>query len=381
LAVVFALYTIARFGYDGVQPPGMIPRDFQTFYNASNHLNQGLKVYTPEDASPYKYSPTFLAIFASTFHRFPLFWSWLLWCTVSIAAWSATCRIFWSRALLGKGAPSLKTALALIAAAVIFSWHGYLEHFSYGQADCLLLGIFVLAAWVRSKRYGNWLSAFLIGSILVTKPQMAILLAYFVVQRDFEVLVLGLLTTLVLLLLPGFFWGWPRLFSLFADWRHCLEAQTAEFITGNLNQSLAAAIARLSGRRDWVHALNMLSVLGAGALTLAFAQRKRNRSSVNFNSKLACWSLALYLVTSPLSWRWITFAWMPIFITLAAQALKDKKRPLIILLSIFMLNGILLQAIIAHALGIAEVDDLSRFGLYALGNLLLLSASTVEQVA
>jgi hypothetical protein len=374
--VILGAYTIWRFGIDQIQPPGFVPRDFDTFYKASQRVAAGENPYLPDEPSPFKYSPTFLLAFSATLAKLPKETSWLIWCVLSVlvcfGSWNAIFKI-----TLADCAPRPTVLAALLAAFTVFGWHGYLEHFSYGQADFFVVGAFLLSAAFVARNRMKPTAAALLSFALVTKPQAALLLAPFAVLREYRLLAYTFGFTSALLLLPGVFWGFGRLLSLFSLWRECLSHQSVEFLIGNLNQSLAACLGRWFGKPEAVTALMPMVVAAAliGVAALAWRWRSASRLWPEPKARLAVAALPFYAIVSPLGWRWLTFIWIPAGVVAASAALKKRSRPALILLSLFALNGLLLQAIIAHALGIREVDDLSLAGMYCVGNLLLLAAS------
>ncbi len=375
---IFVLYTIGRFGIDQIRPPGLIPNDYMNFHHASDRLTQGAQVYQAEDSSPFKYSPTFLVLFKYTFDLLPHHLAWILWCALSISGFAWATHWLWLTAGLSFRLPR-RQLVALLVAFGIFAWHGYIELFSYGQGDMLLFAIFVGAVATTPKKSGDALAAGLMSLLLITKPQAGILLAYFLICRRWRMLALTAGGTLVLLLAPALGWGLTRQSQLFSQWWVVLAQQSIEFLTGNLNQSLAAAIARGLGHRSWVQILTPVIVAEGAALalfvTLLWPHAKV--TSPRNHTRLAVTTLLLYAVISPLSWRWFTFIWLPCGVILAADVLTllPRLRLSVALLVVFALTGTLLQTFVAHALGIREIDELSQLGFYALGNGLLFTVA------
>lgn len=371
---IFALYTIGRFGIDQIRPPGMVPNDYENFHHALARLNAHEPIYRPNDASPFKYSPTFLLIFGATLGQLEFHRAWVLACAISAFAFAWAARWLWVNGI-ELGRLSQGKLAALLAAFGVFHWHGYIEHYSYGQGDALILSAFVAAAAFAEHEL---LSALLLALILITKPQAAILLSYFLMTRRWRVLGWSALLTIGLLLAPALSWGWQSLSAMFGQWGQCLQNQSLEFLTGNLNQSLAATVARLSGKRELVVPLTTAMVGTAAALSALFAAALPELSRLGPRGRawLVAFTLLLYSLSSPLSWRWNTFLWLPIGVLAASDALLKHSKPTRFLLVAFALNGILLQTTVAHWLGIREIDELSRIGLYTLGNALLFLATT-----
>jgi hypothetical protein len=257
---------------------------------------------------------------------------------------------------------------------MVFGWHGYLEHFSYGQCDFIMFSLFILAALAIDENESNrahFLAATLMSLALLTKPQTGLLLSYFLVTRRYKFLIFTAFTTLALLFLPAIGWGVDQQLSLFSQWKVSLiQQQTSEFLTGNLNQTLAAALARLAGHREIVQPLTWIFIVLAGPLFIHFCRGAGvSRKS---RTRMICATLMFYCVVTPLSWRWLTFIWIPVFFILATDAIRSSKSKVLRYpLAIFILVGILLQTAVAHFFGISEVDNLSRDGLYCFANCLL----------
>jgi hypothetical protein len=311
----------------------------------------------------------------------------------SVAFFSLMILWLWQTALSSRGPPwATRTTVvfgASLGAALIAGWHGYLEHFSYGQADMLLIALFLLAVRLEDRAR---LSAFTLSLILITKPQMAILLAYFLLRRRLELLGwVGVITVVLLVLPPALIQGWAGL-RFFHEWEQMLtQQQTVEFFIGNLNQSLAASIARWTGIEKIVAPLTQLIVgmSGFGILVAARRQPALEKLSPEVRAKLAALTLVFYCVVTPLSWRWLTLIWIPaatLFLFETARewlhpdpgGLGVRKFSHLVLAILFCLTGLLLQSVIAHALGIAEVDRLSGAGFYTVGNLLILALGTMH---
>ena len=375
---IFVLYTIGRFGIDQIRPPGLIPHDYMNFHHASDRLAAGIPIYQSEDDSPFKYSPTFLVFFKNTFDLLPPSLAWILWCAISIAGFAWGTYWLWLTAGLTFRVPR-RLLITLMVGAGICAWHGYIEHFSYGQGDMILFALFIGAVATMPVISGDALAAGLMALLLIAKPQAGILLAYFLVCRRWRMLAFTAAGALILLVLPALGWGMARQNLLFSQWWVVLSQQSIEFLKGNLNQSVAATVARGLSERSLVQPLTMLAVAtGAlSALGVSWVWPHAATASPRNHARMAVTTLLLYAVVSPLSWRWFTFLWLPAGVLIAVDALTLRPRPRLqlTLLALFAACGLLLQTFIAHALGIQEVDELSRIGFYTLGNCLLFTAS------
>jgi hypothetical protein len=377
--IVFSAYTVFRFGYYSVQWPGMTPNDYAINHRAAERFLNGQELYQPNDPSPYKYSPTFVFFFVNTLNRLPIKTAWFLWCILSIVPFFVGFYRLLTRAFPKITTLELQPALLILFSLAAF-WHGYLEHFSYGQVDFILFALWLMAFDLDCSNDDstsrNTLISLLISASLLIKPQSAILLAFFLMQRKFKLLALTTLLTVILLFLPYPFWG-GRLFVYFAQWKNCIEQQSIELLTGNLNQSLAAVLARISH-----HTSSMMTwakgfiALGASAC-IVFTYRKPLEASVEAKARLFCVCASLYLVLSPLSWRWLSFYWLPLGVVLGMDAFNGGKenRVLRAVLYFAFALSLLLNKNIALHFGLEDTEPLSYWGFYGAINLLLLSGA------
>ncbi|MBU6154888.1 MAG: hypothetical protein KGP28_11345, partial [Bdellovibrionales bacterium] len=170
------------------------------------------------------------------------------------------------------------------------------------------------------------------------------------------------------------FWLGPsRLLELFQEWLRCLaEQQSPSFISGNINQSLAAAISR------WLDLPEAVGVLSASALVIysmcliiiKSRQKPDLRSLGPGQANLfLAFGLSSYLVCSPLSWRWAVFNWVPVVLVL--WRMKGSEKSLIT----WALIALLSQGFIGRHFDTLHEDAVSWFGLYALASLILWIAS------
>jgi hypothetical protein len=273
LLAVLAVYCTTPFGFLAVRPPGMIPNDYAVYHDTCTRLEQGKVVYNPSDPSPYKYSPTYLLAFCSTQHKLGKANAWPVFAGVSIVLFCAAMYLLMSWAF--GGIPRPRRLLPVLVPAVVFGWHGLLEQFSYGQIDFILFAMFAMAAIVAEQKRAAPLAALLMSLVLLTKPQMAIWMAYVLLVGNWRVIALRAAIFSFLFALPVVAWGPAKVFALLTEWKSVLDQQSVEFMTGNHNQGLGAVVARLTGHKPLVFAFTKLFfVLGtAGTLVLAYFAR------------------------------------------------------------------------------------------------------------
>ncbi len=360
-----------------LNPSSKIPGDFNVYWTASERFLQHQPIYRPEDPSPFKYSPTFLSIFYVTFFQIPLRFSAALWMTLSIASIALpfmTLGIMVSRLVKTQG-----RSLWIIAIAILISWRGFIETLSYGQADLFLTSAFLFWAFSilysplqrqKSPSTNFWITrAWIPALTLMIKPHFLLAFIPVFFLRPFrEVFIYGVITVLAYLI-PVFWIGPNRLLHLFGEWIKCLvQQQGPDFMSGNLNQSLAATLARLTGRIEWVGALSFILILGYLISTLIFLRRRRDALSIG-DSRTTWLALAFglsgYLLFSPLSWRWSIFNWVPV---IGVLTIEGRARPYLITWAFIALCT---HGFIGKHLEILHVDAVSFAGLYCGASLVL----------
>jgi len=387
-------YSVYRFGYSSIKPPGMIPNDYACFHRMAVRLKANEPIYRPTDASPFKYSPGFAFLFRHSFGAVEEKPSWQLWCAASAFFLSLGIFWFWCRGLIGLLPGTVKRVsrpkfLIALGIATMCGWHGFIEHYSYGQTDAILVSFYFGAVAFSLRRKTEPLSALLLALILLTKIQMGVLLAPFLLRRQWRLLAMAGAFLIFVTALPAASWGMPQFKEYFIHWMQTLGAQDSIFLTGNLNQSVASSIARLSSNRHWVGPLGIVNI-GLGFIWFTAIALRQKRQWVRIKNpeaiiRLALATLMAYAILSPLSWRWLTFIWIPTGAILFSDAFgglrassKRATAAFRTLLVLFTLNGLLLQKFIAHFLGVQEVDELSWASLYCLGNILLFGASVIS---
>lgn len=378
LLLVLVIYCTTRFGFLAVRPPGMIPNDYAVYHDTCTRWHEGKLIYNPQDPSPFKYSPAFLVGFCATVYKIGKEPSWPLFAGISIALFAVAMSALLKWAF--GGIPPARRLLPVLLPSVVFGWHGLLEQFSYGQIDFLMFVLFVAAALAAERKQLQPLAALFMSLVLITKPQMAIWLGYFLLVGNWRVLGMTVGATLLLLVAPVLVFGRAGFIDVLAQWKHGLSEQSVEFMTGNHNQGLGAVMARLSGSKANVFAYtNLFLAVGTTAtVVLTSLLRKGPALTHPRRARAFCWITLLYLLLCPISWRWVTFVWMPIGAIVALDTLQSRKPLALGALGGFVLCGIVLQRIVANSLGIHEVDELSWAGLYAAASFFLLVASTAN---
>ncbi len=335
LSAIFCLLAY-RFGplwYSEGNSP--LPGDFQVYWLAAKRWMEGSSIYLPSDPSPFKYSPSFAIFFQATFFQLNPRLAAAVWNVASVLAYLGSLGFLGIRLMNRVDRPG--RLVFGVLAGIALSWHGFLETLSYGQAD-LLLGsawVFIMATFLpgpdgahgdrHAEASSGWIArSLLVACILAVKPQFLIaLLPLALVVRKRELLAAALLTA-ALYLAPVFSVGPKALIQQFQAWMDCLRVQQdSAFLAANINQSASSVLARWLGHPEWVGALGALGVLG---FWLGFGKSvtrsglHRRAGTLPWNAALGFFSLALagYLLFSPLSWRWLTFLWVPLCLSVLA---------------------------------------------------------------
>lgn len=381
LSVFFAGVALSlslRFGlFWYLEPASRIPGDFQVYWVAAERLSAGLPIYQPTDTSPFKYSPTFAYLFRWCLFSLNQKLAAAVWMAASVLAFFGALLVLGSRLVARAGNPGQLVGAAVVAIAL--SWHAILETLSYGQVDLSLgaaLVVILLPATGGQRDRSNGskaLRALLWGLILMVKPHLALVLASACVAFGWREGLRAAIATSAFLVLPALWLGPARLMALFGEWWNCLRVQQdAAFMTGNINQSLAAVLTRLMDRPQEFGALSALAVLAYLALISLFRPVLRRRwgarGGISPETKLALLACGLcgHLVFSPLSWRWGVFLWIPIVAIVASL----QRSPLKLLPWLVLATACV--GPIASWLGLGRDDQVSFLGLSCWASLALL---------
>ena len=369
LSFIFCLLAY-RFGplwySEGSSP---LPGDFQVYWLAAKRWVEGSPIYLPSDPSPFKYSPSFAIFFQTTFFQLNPRLAAALWNVASVLAYLGSLGFLGIRLLNRVERPG-RIALGMLA-GIALSWHGFLETLSYGQAD-LFLGsawVFMMATFLSAP--SGWIArSLLVACILAVKPQFLIALVPLVLVLGKRELLAAALCTAALYLAPAVTIGPQALIHQIQAWIDCLRVQQdSAFLAANINQSAASVLARWLGRPEWVGVLGALGVLGFWLGFGKSATRSglhRRTGTLPGDAALGFFSLALagYLLFSPLSWRWLTFLWVPL--CTSVLALGAPMRTLAPWAGLALLTQSRVSQWVGQWLnewlGLSEPDAISRWG-------------------
>jgi hypothetical protein len=358
-----------------------LPSDFQVYWLAAKRWVEGSPIYLPSDPSPFKYSPSFAIFFQATFFQLSPRLAAAVWNVASVLAYLGSLGFLGIRLMNRVDRPG-RLVIGVLA-GIALSWHGFLETLSYGQAD-LFLGsawVFIMATFLSApegargdrgaEASSQWIArSLLVACILAVKPQFLVaLLPLALIVGKRELLAAALLTA-ALYLAPAFTIGPQALIQQFQAWMECLRVQQdSAFLAANLNQSAASVLARWLGRPEWVGALGALGVVGFWLLfgkSVTDSGLHRRTRTLPWDAALGFFSLALagYLLFSPLSWRWLTFLWVPL--CMSVLALGAPARTLAPWAGLALLTQSRVSQWVGQWLkewlGLSEPDAISRWG-------------------
>jgi hypothetical protein len=272
-----------------------------------------------------------------------------------------------------------------------------LEHLSYGQSD-FFVGAVAIAVYLLTPGRGSTfrrrrilLAGFLMALALTTKPAALLLFLGLAWDAELGVFTAGAAMVLALFCITGLVMmadGAPwSLMTLTGQWLTSLGQQPSVLFGGNLTQGLGAVLARNLGHMEWSKSFSKGFFFGGTALFAAclargVARRKlaeSQRCPFELLQKLSV-SMGVFLLCNPLSWRWNTFLWLPVAYFVVLTARKVRKKPQMKVLQYGLLGGfavlaLLSQTWMAHLVGVAEVDDMSHWGVYGWASLLLTAAA------
>ncbi len=358
LKILF-IYTFLRFGFPLEKKGGLIPNDFQIFYTALERLRLGQSFYIASDASPFKYSPAFLHAFEVTLGTLAPEWGWCVYLFISLLVWFGALHLWFQN--------KTTSSLLFFGLGWLASWHGFLEHLSYGQADFLTFGFFVLAALLLNRSRQNF-GALCFAVALLIKPLSLFfatgpLLIHPSREKSFWVIKSILIAATLLFFSSS---------SLeIQNWITSLSLQPPNLFFGNINQSTLASILR------WTHqgvsspfislgqifCLGLLLVLFIFGFAVSLFSRQKSEPI-----KGIALGVLFYLLLNPLSWRWLSFAWILPFTTFNP---RNKSTTFWAGLTLTVALILMLQKNISKLLGITEIDVLSGYGFYTIVSFLL----------
>ncbi|OFZ20118.1 MAG: hypothetical protein A2X94_09410 [Bdellovibrionales bacterium GWB1_55_8] len=376
---LLGFYLALRFGplwY--LKADARVPGDFNVYWIAAERLSQGQRIYWSTDESPFKYSPTYLYLFRYSFFFLEHRLAAALWTTLSLITYFGALLRLGGRLLIKTDLQ--RRVLAALCVGVALSWQGFLETLSYGQVD-LLLGagiLWITASTLDDSRRGTSRSSLfrvlLWALILIVKPHMLLILLPACFAFGWRECLSVLSATALMYVVPALWIGPTALLDLFREWFLCLrEQQDYIFMIGNINQSMGAVTARLSGQLSAVGTFNTLFVGLYLVLSATLFVLRRNRFGDGSKEEKLCWlayGVSGYLLVSPLSWRWFVFLWVPL---VAIMTYVDKKTltPLLA----WALLAVLTKKGVSPLLGVNFPDWVSFVGLYMWASFVLFSVA------
>ncbi len=337
-----SLYFFFRFGiHFFLNDSSRIPKDFFVYWVTSQRLETGESIYQVSDGSPFKYAPIFAYFFRYTFFLLNQKLAAGIWMTGSLIffllSWHHWIQFLYSK-IIPRNDPR-PFIFTLIGVAI--GWKGFLETVSYGQIDLFLLGACLLA-FSPSDKLKVGFRTLLVGAILSIKPQLAILGLPFLMIFGLKQTLLAAITTFIFYSLPFLFLDFSETTTLFQSWVVVLQKQSSEVLSNHINQNIGAVAARITGNVSSAgHFIyGGLGILAIFYLFLLFKHLNKiswtsNRASQK--KEVFFWisfGLSSYLVFNPLSWRWLTFLWVPLLVFLWLNV-ESRKLKHCIILSIF----------------------------------------------
>ncbi|RZA08165.1 MAG: DUF2029 domain-containing protein [Proteobacteria bacterium] len=357
-----------------LNPDARIPQDWHVYWAAAERLIAGENIYQPQDALPFKYSPTFAYFFRYSFFLLPEKMAAALWMLLSVFSFFGA--LAYASSTLLPFVKNPRRYCYFLIVAIILAWKGVLETLSFGQIDLFILAAYLViggSAWSphHAKSGHRALRICLWVAILTAKPHFLFVWGITLFISPIVEAMMLAVAVLASYALPILWLGPASLNLQFRQWWNCLvEQQDASFMITNFNQSLSATMGRLAERADLVKHLGLGLLAAFGLFLLWLFSRLPRRALIagiaSQRARLLWWGFGLssFLVFSPLSWRWLIAGWPPLVAIAAGETRLRYLAP-------WMLFTLFTQSALVGPLGFLKIDGPSYYGLFCFGSLAL----------
>jgi len=228
---------------------------------------------------------------------------------------------------------------------ITFVYYPLLQSYFLGQIQTLLTFLTALAmlCWIYEKKV---LTGLLVGIICVIKPQLALLLIWAAIRKQWHMVIPGMTIVLICMLVSIGLYG----FDNNIEYLRVLSFLSHRGESFYANQSVNGLMNRLlfNGENlEWdgkfppyspiVYAATLVSSLGFLSIGLLWNYKHKNPSIIDFCIILICTTIA-----SPIAWEHHYGILLPVFLTLfpfACHFYADRKWVLLILISGFLLTS------------------------------------------
>ncbi|MDP3940700.1 MAG: glycosyltransferase family 87 protein [bacterium] len=310
LSIIFfslSFLVILRVFFLGVYP------DFTVYYNGSLSFLHGQNPYikTPDYFSNYVYPPFAVLLFLPFSLIDPHIAS-LLFTFISLL--SAVFGVYFCLKALRED----KASVFLIATALLFL--AFPTKFTFGMGQVNLVVFLLLSlAFFFWKRRNPIIAGVFLGLCFSIKLFPFLLLVYFLLRKDWRILVSSAITFVVIAVLTGLITGFS-LYSYF--FQNILPGIASSYQSGYYNQALSGFFARLPLDREIGMVLKTsISLLFIVATFLIVYLRRKNQS---LSSLMFTILITLSLIVNPFSWQH-HFVWLilPFLVTFYAIKRRD----------------------------------------------------------
>lgn len=291
--------------------------DFPSYYYAGKTALAGGDIYQPlTRVHPYIYPP-FFSLLVSPLTFFNINTAAMTWFILNLTLYTASAFILYRILFEKYNATNLLWATVLAAGLI----PAQLD-FLHGQVNTLILFLLTTALWSYTKER-DMLCGILIGLAAAIKITPALLVLFFLIKKEYRVVLGALAALVVTLVAPVPFFGIGKTVFLLDKWFSLVITpfiNDAEVRTKFTNQSLTATILRLfthanateTGAPYYVNLLNLphatakMIIRGLSALILITgfytAKTPCPRNSARFFAQYAVMLLTM-LMLSGISWH------------------------------------------------------------------------------
>lgn len=299
--------------------------DFRVYYDAANALIHGDVVYGKSfglSSGFYKYSP-FAALPFIPLAVLPFSIACGIYYVLVMAAFVlfTLLLVYHLEKELGLKSKHLGWALALVT---VFLLDHFERELLLGNVNIFLL-IGAFAAYWSMQKGRVYLGGMIFGSILLFKPHFIVLLPYFVVIKQFRLLLSALVTIGIGLLLPMVIVGWNGNFNLIHQWLTAMADHNVQLehspntVYGIFNHFVATPLGLEAGRMSILVLLGIVMVL-----FLALLRRNRNQAEKPFYTYFE-YFLLIALIPNLAHTDTEHFMWTMPLIALAIILLQEKE--------------------------------------------------------
>jgi hypothetical protein len=244
ILIIFLITTLAFVGYK--YATRLI--DFHVYYYAGQSLLSGrTDLYAPDFARgilmDYRYPPLFLLLLIPIW-TLPYITASYVWYILSVIELALCCLVL-HRIIKNHYSDLSRANLRFIWLVSILITAKYIVlNLRYGNAHLLVTSLFLISLYLYL-RFRYWSSALMMALAISIKITPILILPYFILKREWKLLILTGTLIILLNLIPSIFFGFKLNIELLQTWyHHVIVNQEFHEINGPVNLSLKGQLRR-----------------------------------------------------------------------------------------------------------------------------------------